>query len=78
MVSRLRHVKDRSRWSEYWLTNISFQAAKNILQSLLSPLGAVLGALLTNSVKGAVIGYNLAEVSLNACVEGAAMAYARK
>lgn len=71
-------MKDRSRWLEYWLTNVGFQAVKNVFQLMLSPVGAVLGALLTQSVRGAIVGYNVSEVTLTTCVDCAALAYSQR
>lgn len=60
------------------MMNIGFQAAKNILQVFLSPFGAVLGALVTQSVAGTIIGYNMAEVSLAILMEHTAISYNQK
>ena len=44
----------------------------------ISPAGAVLGALLTGRVAGTIIGYNMAELALNAAVDYAALSYSRR
>eukprot|EP00210_Caulerpa_lentillifera_P004575 g4365.t1 len=68
-------LKDRDRWWGYWKTNVLFQGMKNTLQSVLSPVGAVTGTLLTTSTAGTVVGYNAAELILNATVEYAIVTY---
>lgn len=55
--------------------NVCFQGFKNILQSMLAPVGAVVGTLMTASTAGTLVGYNAAELILNASVEYAVVTY---
>lgn len=75
VLIRMTKLKDRTRRAEYWKTNVCFQGVKNILQSVLAPIGAVVGTLMTASTAGTLVGYNAAELVLNASVEYAVVTY---
>ena len=72
------YVKDKTQRREYWLRSMGFQAAKNACQLFVSPLGAVFGVLLTKSVRGTLVGYNVAEITLTAAMEMTVAAYNSK